>query len=200
MKKTNLYFKSNDQIRANELRVIGSDGKQLGVITYFEAQKLAKAEKLDLVLIAENAKPPVAKIVNLGKFIYQEEKKLKKQKTKSTELKEIRFSPFIGEADYETRLKRVKEFLDDKDKVKLAVVFKGKQLGSKAFGYGLLDKVVKSLGETVHVDSEPKFFGRHLSMIISPRTKRVSVAKEVVKEGNKKDAKTEDTKVDNKEV
>ncbi len=168
--------------------MIGSDGKQLGVITYFEALKKAKAEKLDLVLIAENAKPPVAKIVNLGKFIYQEEKKLKKQKTKSTELKEIRFSP-IGEADYETRLKRVKEFLDDKDKVKLAVVFKGKQLGSKAFGYGLLDKIVKNFGETIHVDSEPKFFGRHLSMIISPRAVKGKI-----------DAKTEDTKIDNKEV
>ena len=171
--------------------MIGSDGNQLGVITYFEALKKAKAEKLDLVLIAENAKPPVAKIVNLGKFIYQEEKKLKKQKTKTTELKEIRFSPFIGEADYETRLKRVKEFLDDKDKVKLAVVFKGKQLGSKAFGYGLLDKIVKNFGDTIHVDSEPKFFGRHLSMIISPRS--------AVK-GTKIDAKTEDTKIDNKEV
>ncbi len=199
MKKTNLYFKSNDQIRANELRVIGSDGKQLGVITYFEALKKAKAEKLDLVLIAENAKPPVAKIVNLGKFIYQEEKKLKKQKTKSTELKEIRFSPFIGAADYETRIKRVKEFLDDKDKVKLAVVFKGKQLGSKAFGYGLLDKIVKSFGESIHVDAEPKFFGRHLSMIISPRSSQ-KVAEVNKKEEGKTDAKVEDTKIDNKEV
>lgn len=185
MKKTNLYFKSNDQIRANELRVIGSDGKQLGVLSYFEAKELAKKENLDLVLIAENAKPPVVKIVNLGKFIYQEEKKLKKQKTKGTELKEIRFSPFIGEADYETRIKRVKEFLDNKDKVKLAVVFKGKQLGSKAFGYGLLEKVVKSFGEAIHVDSQPKFFGRHLSMIISPRSGKVA---EQIKENN---AKTE---------
>jgi len=191
LRKTNLYFKSNEQIRAGELRVIGSDGKQLGVITYFEAQKLAKEEKLDLVLIAENAKPPVAKIVNLGKFIYQEEKKLKKQKTKSSDLKEIRFSPFIGDADYETRLKRVKEFLEDKDKVKLTVVFKGRQLGSKPFGYGLLDKLVRELGDTVHIDSDAKFLGKHLSMIISPSRKTVTGRK------GANNAKTEDEKINN---
>lgn len=188
MRKQNLYFKSNEQIRANELRVIGSDLKQLGVITRDEALKKAKEERLDLVLIAENANPPVAKIVNLGKFIYAEEKKLKKQKAKSTDLKEIRFSPFIGDADYETRLKRVKEFLEDRDKVKLAVVFKGRQLGSKAFGYGLLDKIVKELGDTIHIDSEAKFFGRHLSMIISPVTK------------GKQNAKTENEEISNKEI
>jgi translation initiation factor IF-3 len=84
-------------------------------------------------------------------------------------LKEIRFSPFIGDADYETRLKRVNEFLSDKNKVKLTVVFKGKQLGSKSFGYGLLDKLIKELGDKIHIDSDAKFFGRHLSMIISPK-------------------------------
>ena len=168
--------------------MIGSDSKLIGVMTQHEALNKAREAKLDLVLIAENANPPVAKIIDLGKFVYAEEKKLKKQKSRSTDLKEIRFSPFIGEADYETRLKRIKEFLNDKDKVKLTVVFKGRQLGSKPFGYGLLDKVVVSLGDAIHVDSEPKFFGRHLSMIISPTAKKV------------KDAKTENTKIDNKEV
>lgn len=189
MKKTNLYFKSNEQIRANSLRVIGADNKQIGVLERADALKKAKEENLDLVLIAENANPPVAKIVNLGKFIYQEEKKLKKQKSKSTDLKEIRFSPFIGEADYETRVKRIVEFLGDRDKVKLTVVFKGRQLGSRNFGYGLLDKIVKELGESVHVDSEPKFFGRHLSMVISP-----------VARGIKQNAKSEDKKISNKKV
>ena len=196
MKKTNLFFKSNEQIRATSLRVIDGDNKQIGVISREAALKRAKDEKLDLVLIAENANPPVAKIVNLGKFTYAEEKKLKKQKAKSTDLKEIRFSPFIGEADYETRVKRIKEFLDGRDKVKLTVVFKGRQLGSRGFGYGLLDKVVKGFGDTVHVDSEPKFIGRHLSMIISPR----SVRSKVVVEEGKEDAKTEIKEVSNKEI
>ena len=105
-------------------------------------------------------------------------------------MKEIRFSPFIGEADYDTRVRRVREFLTDKDKVKLTVVFKGRQLGSKAFGYGLLDKIVKELGDATHVDSEPKFFGRHLSMVISPTAKK----------GPKLDAETETKEISNKEI
>jgi len=193
LKKTNLYFKSNEQIRAEQLRVIGSDNKQIGVLKFEDALKKAKGEKLDLVLIAESAKPPVAKIVNLGKFIYQEEKKLKKQKAKSSDLKEVRFSPFIGEADYDTRVKRIKEFLNDKDKVKLTVVFKGRQLGSKPFGYGLLDKVVKELGDMTHVDSEPKFFGRHLSMVISPRAGKGKVEE-------KENAETKDEEFSNKKI
>lgn len=188
MRKANLFFKSNGQIRAASLRVIGSDNKQIGVIAREEALKKAKEENLDLVLIAEKAEPPVARIVDLGKFIYQEEKKLKKQKPKSSDLKEIRFSPFIGEADYETRFKRIKEFLHDRDKVKLVVVFKGRQLGSKAFGYGLLNRIVESLGDAIHVDSEPKFLGKHLSMIISPTAK------------GKINAESKDKKVSNKEV
>ncbi len=186
MKKPTIFYKSNEQIRAAKLRVIGSDGKQIGILGKDEALKKAREGELDLVEIAPNANPPVAKIVNLGKFIYQEEKKLKKQKAKASELKEIRFSPFIGDADYETRLKRVREFLRDRDKVKLTVVFKGRQLGSKSFGYGLLDKIVENLGEKAHVDSQPKFFGRHLSMVVSPR--------------GGANAKTEDKKIDNKEV
>jgi translation initiation factor IF-3 len=170
LRKANIFFKSNNQISAKELRVIGPDNKQIGILQRDEALKMASQENLDLVLIAEKASPPVAKIVDLGKFIYQEEKKLKKQKSKGNDLKEIRFSPFIGGADYETRLKRIREFLEDKDKVKLTVVFKGRQLGSKSFGYELLSKTVKELGEKIRVDSEPKFLGKHLSMIISPKS------------------------------
>lgn len=192
MRKANLYFKSNNQIHATSLRVIGSDNKQIGVITREEALKKAKEENLDLVLIAENANPPVARITNLGKFIYSEEKKLKKQKAKAGDLKEIRFSPFIGEADYETRVKRVKEFLEDKNKVKLTVVFKGRQLGSKSFGFGLLDKIVNELGGKAHVDSQPKFFGKHLSMVISPKSGG--------SKGGKVDAKDKDKEVANQKI
>ena len=134
---------------------------------------LGQARKvgLDLIEIAPIAKPPVAKIINFGKFRYQEEKKEKQQKkgVKGGELKEIRFSPFIGEADYKTRLERVKEFLEDKDKVRLVVKFKGRQMGSKQFGYSLLKRVLDELGQSIAVDMEPKFLGRHLIMVISPR-------------------------------
>ena len=168
LKKSN--WRVNEQIRAPEVRVIDAEDKQVGVMSRDEALKKAKEAELDLVEIAPKAKPPVVKIVDFGKFAYREEKKLKEQKkkTKASDLKEVRFSPFIAENDYNVRLERIKEFLADKDKVKLVVKFKGRQMGSKQFGYKLFDKVLETLGDTVSVDMEPKFLGRHLSMIISP--------------------------------
>ena len=137
-----------------------------------DAQAKANEEKSTLVEIAPNAKPPVAKIVDFGKFRYQEEKKLKKQQkgAKGGELKEIRFSPFIADNDYNTRLERDKEFLSEKDKVKIVVVFLGKQMGSKPWGYKLIERIKKDLGETITLDMQPKFLGRYLVTIISPVT------------------------------
>ena len=129
----------------------------------------------ELVEIAPKAKPPVVKIVDFGKFKYQQEKKLRKEKKKSKaiDLKEVRLSPFIGEHDFKTRLDRIKEFLLDKHKIRVVVKFKGRQMGSKKFGYDLLKKVLGEVGENIVVDMEPKFIGRHLTMVISPTTKSV---------------------------
>ena len=170
--------------------MIGSDGKQLGVMKASEALEAAKKQGLTLVEIAPLAKPPVAKIVDFGKFRYAEEKKQRKEskKAKATELKEVRFSPFIAENDFQTRFGRVKEFLAEKNKVRLVVVFRGPQMRSKNFGYKLLERMVKELGETVVTDMQPKFLGKHLMMIISPTTKKV--AKVVSEESDSKDAKT----------
>ena len=171
MKSASVYWRVDNNIRAPEVRVIGSDGKQVGVMKTSEAIKKAQAESLSLVEIAPLAKPPVAKIVDFGKFKYQEEKKARKvQKgVKGGDTKEIRFSPFIAENDYNVRLGRVKEFLGDKNKVRLVVVFRRPQLGKKDFGYNLLGKIVNDLGrENVGIDMEPKFLGRNLMMIISP--------------------------------
>lgn len=173
MKKPIFNYRVNQQIRATELRVIGTDGKQLGILKLAEALEKARDEELDLVEIAPTAKPPVAKIVELGKFRYQEEKKLKKEKKKSkaSELKEIRLSPFIADHDFENRIDRISEFLDEKNKVRVVVVFMGRQLDSKKFGYEVLGKVTKRLEGRIAVDMEPKFFGRHLAMVISPLNK-----------------------------
>lgn len=143
-------------------------------MTRDEALSKAKKEKLDLVEIAPKAKPPVVKIVDLGKFRYKEEKKLRaeKKRGKSGELKEVRFSPFIADNDYRTRMERIKEFLKENHKIRLVVKFKGRQMGSKQFGYKLLEKILDNLGESVAVDMEPKFLGRHLVMVISPTSKR----------------------------
>lgn len=174
MNKQNIYWRVNEKIHAPRVRVIDEKGKQLGVLSTVEALKKAKEAELDLVEIAPKAIPPVAKIIEFGKFRYSQQKKLRaqKSKSKSTELKEIRFSPFIGDADYNTRLDRVKEFLSDKDKVKLVVKFKGRQMGSKQYGYNLLDKIIKDVGkDNIAVDMQPKFLGRHLVMVVSPLVK-----------------------------
>ena len=173
MKVFNFNWRVGSQIRAPKVRVIGTDGKQLGVLPIEKALSEAANVGLSLVEIAPNAKPPVAKIVELGKFKYQEEKKLQKQKrgSKVLEVKEIRFSPFIGKADYDIRIERIKEFLADKDKVKVVVKFMGRQMGSKQFGYDLLKKVLSEFEDEIALDMEPKFMGRHLMMVISPLTK-----------------------------
>lgn len=171
----NLFWKTDYRISAPELRVIGADGKLLGILKKDEAVEAAAKLGLTLVEIAPNAKPPVAKIVDFGKFRYQEEKKLRKSsKSKGGDLKEIRFSPFIAENDYLVRLGRVKEFLVDRDKVRLVVVFRRQQLGSKKFGYDLLHKIVDELGDAIAIDMEPKFLGKHLIMGISPTTKGIT--------------------------
>lgn len=158
---------------------------------------MAKKEGLDLVEIAPKASPPVVKIIDFGKFKYQEEKKQKKAKkgSKSADLKEVRFSPFIGEADYNTRLTRVNGFLKDGDKVRAVVKFKGRQMGSKAFGYNLFKKLLSEVTTEVNIDMEPKFVGRHLSMVISPMSKgkskkpKESKPKKINKEKTKKNEK-----------
>ena len=160
----------NERISAQELRVLDFEGKQIGVLKKEEALKLAKEQNLDLIEIAPNATPPVAKIINFGKFKYQEEKKAKEasKKAKPSDLKELRYSPFMGEGDYQTRHKRIDEFLKEKHKIKLVVYFKVKQLGSKQFGYDIFNRILRDLGEGINVDMKPKFLGRNLIMIISP--------------------------------
>lgn len=168
---TSNYWRLNQNIPAQQLRVLDAEGKQVGVITKQEALQLAKDQGIDLIEIVPAANPPVAKLMDFGKFRYQEEKKQKEvaKKSKPSELKEIRFTPFIGEGDYKTRVKRIDEFLKDRHKVKLTVYFQTKQLGSKPFGYKIFERVLTELGkEGINIDMQAKFLGRNLQMIISP--------------------------------
>ena len=169
-KQQKTFYRTNEQIRANEVRVLDDKGKQLGVMKREEALAKAREQGIDLVEIAPKAKPPVAKVIEFGKFKYQEEKKLKKQKKgiKNVDVKELRFSPFIGEADYASRLKRIREFMAEGHKIRPVVKFKGRQMGSKQFGYNLLKRLLTDLEGNVNIDMEPKFIGRHLAMVISP--------------------------------
>jgi len=194
LKKDTFKYRINNQISADKVRVIDPDGKQVGVMNLKKALKEAYGRKLDLVEIAPNSKPPVVKIIELGKFKYIEDKKRKKEKlgSKRGEIKEIRFSPFMGEADYKMRLKKVQNFLNQGFKIRAVVKFKGRQMGRKNFGYELIKKLIDEIDRDINIDMEPKFIGRHLTCVISPSTK---IVKKKVKEKEdinkeKKDAKT----------
>lgn len=134
-----------------------------------EAVTKAKEGGLTLVEIAPNAAPPVAKIVDFGKFRYSEEKKAREtaKKVKGGGVKEIRFSPFIAENDFRTRIGRIKEFFEDKNKVRVVVVFRGPQMRVKNTGYDVINKIKAEFGDSVITDMPPKFLGKHLVTVIS---------------------------------
>jgi translation initiation factor IF-3 len=174
--KQKLYWRSDYQIRAPSLRVIDSEGKLVGVLGKDEAIKKAHEAGLSLIEIAPNATPPVAKIADYGKFKYSEEKKLAKQSkgVKGGEVKEIRFSPFIAENDFKTRIGRIKKFFSDKNKVRVVVVFRGPQMRVKHTGYDVINRIKAEFGESVITDMEPKFLGKHLITVISQTSKKVA--------------------------
>lgn len=184
MAKQKLFWRTDYQIRAPSLRVVDSEGKLLGVLGTAEAVSKAKAEGLTLIEIAPNATPPVAKIADFGKFRYAEEKKARgaAKKVKGGGVKEIRFSPFIAENDFKTRIARIREFFEEKNKVRVVVVFRGPQMRVKNTGYEVINKIKSEFGENIITDMPPKFLGKHLVTVIS----YVKQAKKVKKEEDKK--------------
>jgi translation initiation factor IF-3 len=149
------------------LYVIGSDGEQLGEMDKFKAQEIASSEGLDLIEVAPNAKPPVAKIYSWSKFKYQQEKKKKDSKARIVEQKEMWFKTFIGEGDFKHKIDRVKEFLLKKHSVKLTI--KGKSRVTQKLLRELLEKTILALGDSIlEVTEMPKFEGRNLVLIVRP--------------------------------
>jgi translation initiation factor IF-3 len=162
------YFRLNDRIVASELRVIGSEGEQLGVISKSDAIAKAKEKGLDLVEIAPNVTPPVAKILDFKKFLYDENKKeqASRKKARDVELKELWFTPRIAEHDLQTRLRRVDEFLQDGNKIMIRIKFKGREMGHLDLGRKVLERIMSELGDKVMFEREPKFEGRSLTAIL----------------------------------
>ncbi|MDO8486955.1 MAG: translation initiation factor IF-3 [Candidatus Curtissbacteria bacterium] len=156
------FYKLNHQIQAKEVRVLDEEGKQLDVMPLSVALMRAQELGLDLVEIAPEASPPVARIIDYKKFKYLEEKKEKeaRKKTKQTELKEVRFTPFIGEHDLQTGLKKVKEFLSEGNLVKISIVFKGRQMAHQEFGPKLLERILKELEGLAQMERPARMEGR----------------------------------------
>lgn len=167
------YFYINQHINANELRVVGDDGTQYGVLSKQDALRLAEEKSLDVVLVAPNAKPPVAKLIEFSKFKFQQEKKEQSSKKKSSvqELKELRLTPFMAAGDLKVRIARAKDFLTHGDKVRLTVWFRGRQITRKQFGYDILHSAVEQIGGVGAVEQEPKLRGKNLEMLIRPLKK-----------------------------
>ncbi len=164
-------YKVNSQIVVPEVRLIAEDGKQIGILKRDEALDFALASGADLVLIGETAKPPVAKIIDFKKFLYQEQKKAGEARRgqRGTGTKEIRVgSPFAGTADVETRIKRTEEFLSEGFNVKVVIKFSGRSITHPEFGHKILNYFKERLAGKAKVEREPKFEGKLLVITFSP--------------------------------
>lgn len=163
-------YRVNLRIFASTMRVLDAEGKQVGVLTKEEALRLAHEQELDLVEIAPAAKPPVAKIIDFNKFLYQQAKKKQeeKKKAKTSETKEIRLGPFMSDNDLQVMIRRGRDFLEDGDKIKLVVKFRGRQITRSEFGKEVVQKVIDSLSDISKVDREPHFEGKQMISLLSP--------------------------------
>ena len=162
--------RSNNRISSPEVQVIGSDGENLGILNTNEAISMAKDQGLDLIEISPNAKPPVCKIIDMGKFKYDAQKKanIVKKKQKIVLLKEIKMRPVTETHDYEFKVKNAKKFIGKGDKVKFTIRFKGRELQHSHLGRELMDRIKEDMKEVGKVELHPKFDGKQMIMVIQP--------------------------------
>jgi len=161
----------NENIRAQELRVIDPDGNQIGILQRHEALAHAGDFGLDLVEVSPNANPPVCKIMDYGRYKYEQTKKLQEAKKKQTtfQVKEIKLRPKTGEHDLQTKIGHIKKFLGKKDKVKVTVIFRGREVALAGHGRELLNFIIEETAELSALEQAPKFEGRTMIMVLSPK-------------------------------
>ncbi|BAQ56934.1 translation initiation factor IF-3 [Lactobacillus acetotolerans] len=165
----------NDRIRAREVRLINEKGQQVGVMTKNEALRHADDAGLDLVLISPNAKPPVARIMDYGKYRFQQQKKMKesRKKSKAVSVKEIRLSPTIEGNDFDTKLKHARKFLTkERAKVRVSIRFRGRAITHKDLGRDVLEKMADATSDIASVISRPKMEGRSMFLMLAPKSEK----------------------------
>lgn len=164
----------NEGIRAREVRLINQNGEQLGIKSRQEALEIAARANLDLVLVAPNAKPPVARIMDYGKFRFEQQKKEKeaRKKQKTINVKEIRLSPTIEEHDFNTKLRNARKFLEKGDKVKATIRFKGRAITHKEIGQRVLDRFSDACSDISSIESKPKMDGRSMFLVLAPKNEK----------------------------
>ena len=163
----------NEEIEVSEVRVIGSDGEQKGLMTVAEAIEVAKQEGLDLVEVAPTAEPPVCRVMDFGKYLFEQNKKAQssKRKQKQVHVKEIKFRPGTDEGDYQIKLRKLVQFLDNGDKTKVTLRFRGREMAHQELGANLLARVREDLDEYGVVEQMPQMEGRQMIMVMSPKKK-----------------------------
>ncbi len=167
----------NAEITAPEVRLVGQEGEQLGIVPIFQAMKMAEEAEVDLVEIAPTAQPPVCKLMDFGKFKYREAKKAHetKLKQKQIQVKEVKFRPGTDEGDYKIKLRNLIKFLDEGDKAKVTLRYRGREMAHQEFGYRLIERVRNDLELYSVVEQFPKMEGRQLVMVLAP--KKIKVVK-----------------------
>ena len=165
------YTRLNQSIKTPEVRLIGVEGENLGVVKISDALEIAKEADLDLVEVTPNAKPPVCKVMNYGKFRFEQNKKAQqaKKKQKQQQVKEIKLRPGTEENDYQTKLNNIKRFITDGDKAKITIRFRGIELAHKEIGMKQVERIEKDLEDIAEVEQRAKFEGRQIVMVIAPR-------------------------------
>ncbi|MET0896180.1 MAG: translation initiation factor IF-3 [Acidimicrobiia bacterium] len=163
----------NDRIRAREVFLVGSDGEQLGVKPLPEALAMAREQSLDLVEVAPNANPPVCRVMDHGRYVYEQEQRRRKSKGKATNvvIKEMKFRPKIDEHDYVTKMKHVGRFLGEGNKVKLTIMFRGREMAHPELGLKILRRVAEDLAEVAVVETDARQDGRNMTMVLHPLRK-----------------------------
>ena len=163
--------RANERIRALDVQVIGSDGGNLGAMPLKQAIELAKQESLDLIEISPNANPPVCKIMDMGKYKYDQQKKANqaKKKQKTIETKELKLRPGTGDHDYQVKIKNAQKFLKEGNRVKFSLRFKGREMEHSNLGINMLKRVKSDLEELIRVEMEPKIEGRQAFLVVAPK-------------------------------
>ncbi len=163
----------NDEIRSSEVRLIDAEGQQLGVVSIYEAKRITEEAGLDLVEVSPDAKPPVCRVMDFGKFKFQMSKRkaAARKKQKQIQTKEIKLRPATEEADYQVKIRSIMKFLENGDKAKVVVRFRGREMAHPELGMQLLGRMIQELADIGVVEQHPKFEGRQIVMVVGPKKK-----------------------------
>jgi translation initiation factor IF-3 len=164
----------NDRIRAREVRLIGLDGQQIGIVPLPEALRLAQEEDLDLVEVAPLANPPVCRIMDFRKWQYEEKQRAKESRRKASNvsIKEMKYRPKIGQGDFDTKTRKVAEFLTDGHKVKITIMFRGREVFHPELGAKILDNIAGQVASVGKVETQARLDGRNMTMVLAPERKK----------------------------